>query len=47
MNNEKSLVREDLFNLITCDPVTTRGKIALSNLQLTKEITENYFFEKG
>lgn len=45
MNTPQMITREDLFNLITCDPITTRGKIALSNIRLTKEITQDYFFE--
>lgn len=42
--NKKILEREDLFNIITCDPVTTRGMASLSNIQLENEITQDYFF---
>lgn len=41
----KKLDKDSLFELITCDPITTKGSIALQKLGLTNIITEEYFFE--
>ena len=46
MNDKKLLGREDLFDLLTCDPVTTRGTTSLINADLAKIITPDYFFKK-
>lgn len=45
MNDKDMLGREDLFNLLTCDPVTTRGMTSLINADLAKIITQDYFFK--